>query len=54
MNLKVCIKSCTCYYSNDIIKNKNFGFGNILLDEISHKNFLIFKVLLKNFGHYAR
>ena len=29
----VCIKKHTCYYFDDIIKIKDFDFGNVLLDE---------------------
>ena len=38
---KVCIKNCTCYYFDDIIKFKIFDFDNILIDEKSFKNILI-------------
>ena len=39
--LKKCyIKSCTCYYFDDIIyiHNLDLDFDNILLDEISYEN----------------
>ena len=35
---KVSIKNCTCYYFDDIIKIKDFDFGNNLLDQKSYKN----------------
>ena len=30
--IKSCIKNCTCYYYDDIIKFEDFGFDNILMD----------------------
>ena len=36
---KVRIKNCTCYYFDSIIKFEDFYFGNILIDEKSHKSF---------------
>ena len=32
---KVCIKNCTCYYFDGIIKLEDFNFDNILIDEKS-------------------
>ena len=40
-----CIKNCKCYYFDDIIKIEDFN--NILLDEKSCKNILIFNVSYK-------
>ena len=48
MNLKNCIKNCTCYYFDEIIKIEGFDFDNILLDERSYKNILIYGILCKN------
>ena len=42
---KVCIKICTCYYFDEMPKFEDFDFGNILLDEKSYKNILIYEVL---------
>ena len=36
---KLCLKSRTCYYSNNIIKIKDFDLDNILIDEKSYKKF---------------
>ena len=35
------IKSCRCYYFDDIIKIEGFNFDNLLIDEKSYKNILI-------------
>ena len=32
---KVCIKNCTCYYFDGIIKLEGFHIDNILIDEKS-------------------
>ena len=48
MNLKNCIKNCTCYYFDEIIKIEGFDFDNILLDERSYKIILIYGILCKN------
>ena len=37
-----------CYYFNDIIETEDFDFDNILLDEISCENILIYDLLYKN------
>ena len=39
---KVIIKNCTCYYFEYITKFEDFHFGNILLDENSYENILIY------------
>ena len=31
------IKNHTCYYFDDIIEIENFNFGNILIDEKTHR-----------------
>ena len=48
MNLKkVCIKNCMCYYFDDIIKLEDFHIDNILIDEKSHENILVYDILYK-------
>ena len=45
---KVHIKNCTCYYYlDDIIKLEDFDFGNILIDEKSNENILIYGISYK-------
>ena len=41
------IKNRTCHYFNDIIKIEDFDFGNILLDEKSYDNILLYKISYK-------
>ena len=41
------IKNPTCYYIDDIIKLKDFDLDNILIDEKSHKNTLIYDISYK-------
>ena len=38
------IKNCTCYYFDDIIKLEDFGLDNILINEKSHENILIYDI----------
>ena len=38
----MCIKNCTCYYFDDIIKLEVFNLNNISIDEILHENVLIY------------
>ena len=38
------IKSCTCYYFNDITKIENFDLDNILIDEQSYENILVYNI----------
>ena len=45
---KVCIKNLTCYYFDDIIKLEYFNLDNILIDEKSYENILIFDIWDKN------
>ena len=44
---KVCIKNCTCYYFDDTIKLEDFDPDNILIDEKSHENTLIYDISYK-------
>ena len=47
-NLKeVNFKNCSYYYFHGIIKVEDFDFDNILLDEESYKNILIYDILYK-------
>ena len=41
------VKKCTCYYFGDIINISDFHLNNILLDEKSYENILIYDVLYK-------
>ena len=44
---KVCIENHTCYYFDDKIEFEDFDFGNILLDEKSSENILIYDISYK-------
>ena len=44
---KVRIKNRTCYYFDDIIKLEDFNLDNILIDEKSHENILIYDISYK-------
>ena len=44
---KVRIKNPTSYYFDDIIKLEDFDIVNILIDEKSHENILIYSILYK-------
>ena len=44
---KICIKNFTCNYFNDITKFENFDLDNILIDEKSHRNILIYDISYK-------
>ena len=44
---KVCIKNRTCHYFDDIIKLEDFDLHNILIDEKSHENILIYDISYK-------
>ena len=44
---KVNIKNRTCYYFDDIIKLEDFDLDNILIDEKSHENILIYDISYK-------
>ena len=41
---QVHIKNRTCYCFDDIIKLEDFDLDNILIDEKSHKNILIYDI----------
>ena len=38
------IKNCTCYYFDDILKIEDFDIDNILIDEKSYKNILVYNI----------
>ena len=40
------VKNCTCYYFDEIIKIEDFHFNNILTDEKSYKNILVYNILM--------
>ena len=42
------IKNCTCYYFDDIIKIEYFYLDNILIDEKSYKNILVYNIFYKS------
>ena len=44
---KVCIKSRTCFYFDDIIKLEDFDLDNILIDEKCHDKILIYGISYK-------
>ena len=41
------IKNRTCYYFDDIIKIKDFDFNNVLINEKSLENILVYDVSYK-------
>ena len=41
------MKNRTCYYFDYIIKLRDFDFDNILIDEKSHENILIYDIPYK-------
>ena len=41
---KLCIKNCTCYYFDWIIKLGDFNLDNILIDKKLHENILIYDI----------
>ena len=43
------IKNRTCCYFDDIIITENFNLDNILIDEKSNKNILVYNISLKSF-----
>ena len=45
---KVCIKNLTSYCFDDITKLEYFNLDNILIDEKSYENILIFDIWDKN------
>ena len=42
------IKNRTCYYFDDIIKVFNFNLDNILVDEKSYEDILVYNISYKN------
>ena len=44
----VCTESRPCNYFDDIIKLKDFDLNNILIDQNSHENILIYDISYKN------
>ena len=44
---EIYIKNCTSYYFDDIIKIEFFDFDDILLDEKSYKNILLYDISYK-------
>ena len=38
------IKNCMCYYFDDIIRIDDSNFDNILTNEISYENILVYKI----------
>ena len=45
---KVSTKNHRCYYSYDIIKFEDFDIDDILIDEKSYENILVYSISLKN------
>ena len=43
------IKNCTCYYFDDIMRVADINFYNILLEEKSYENILIYDIPYKTF-----
>ena len=43
----ISIKNRTCYFFDDIIKTEDFDFDNVLLDEKSYGNILIYDISYK-------
>ena len=44
---KVNIKTCTCYYFDDIIRFEDFNFSNVSEDKKSRKIFFFYDILYK-------
>ena len=44
---KVHVKNRTCYYFDDIIKLEDYDIDNILIDEESHENILLYDNIYK-------
>ena len=44
---KIRINNCKCYCFDDIIKLEDFDIDDILIDEKSHENILIYEVWYK-------
>ena len=45
---KINIKNCACYYFDDILKIEDFDIDNILIDEKSYKNILVYNISYKS------
>ena len=45
--MKFSVKNCMCYYFHDIIKFEYFCSDNVLIDEKSNDNFLIYNISYK-------
>ena len=41
------VKNCTCVYFDDIIQIEDFNFYNILINERSYKNILVYNISYK-------
>ena len=46
-NEKNCFKNCSCYYFDGIIELQYFDLDNVLIDEKSHENTLIYDISYK-------
>ena len=44
---KLCIRSRTFYYFDDVIKLEDFGLKNVFIDKKSPKNIWIYAILYK-------
>ena len=44
---KIRINNCKCYCFDDIIKLEDFDIDDILIDEKSHENILIYEIWYK-------
>ena len=42
------IKNRTCYHFDDIIKTEDFNLNNVLIDEKSYKNILVYNISYKS------
>ena len=41
---EIIIKNRTCYYFDDVIKFEDFDLDNILIDEKSYENYLVYNI----------
>ena len=41
------IKNCTCYHFDEITKSEDFDLDNVLVNEKSYKNILVYNILYK-------
>ena len=44
------IKNRTCYYFDDIIKIEDFDIDNILIEQKSYKNILVYNIFIPKFN----